>query len=345
MDFLKKLFKGKKKIVTIPFFFGLLIAFLPISIGLGLIWLIVKKVSNQKVKKILLTIISFFTLLFGGIWIYAISQPTPSKTEEKTTVTPTPTQALVEELSPTQTQEQLKDTNSDKQEVKVTRVIDGDTIEISIDGKTEKVRFIGVDTPETVDPRKTVQCFGEKASKVTKDALTNQTVWLESDSTQGDRDKYSRLLRYVWTDDGTVDFGKVLIATGFAYEYTYNTPYKYQSSYKQSQSEAEQGKKGLWADGACPVTSTVTKSPTAVPTKVTTVKPTSTPTKTTTTSTSTSTSGGCKYSCSGPDRDCSDFSSHTEAQTFFNCCGFTAENDPMKLDSTGVGDGIACESI
>ena len=345
MEFLKKLLKGKKKIITIPLFFGLLISFLPISIGLGLIWLIVKKVNNQKLKKILLIIISFFTLLFGGIWIYAISQPTPPKTEEKTTIAPTTTQTPTEELSPAQSQEQTKDVNSDKQEVKVTRVIDGDTIEVSIEGKTEKVRLIGVDTPETVDPRKTVQCFGEKASKVTKDALINQTVWLESDSTQGDRDKYSRLLRYVWTDDGTVDFGKVLISTGFAYEYTYNTPYKYQSSYKQAQSEAEQNKKGLWADGACPITPTITKTPTAVPTKATTIKPTSTPTKTTTTNTSTSTSGNCKYSCSGPDRDCSDFSSHAEAQTFFNCCGFTAEYDPMKLDSTGIGDGIACESI
>lgn len=343
METFKKLFKGKKKIITIPLFFGLLIAFLPISIGLGLIWLIVKKVNNQKAKKTLLIIVSFFTLLFGGGWIYAISQPTPSKTEEKTGITPT--QAPLEELSPTQPQQQTDNTNSDKQEVKVIRVIDGDTIEVSIDGKTEKIRFIGVDTPETVDTRKTVQCFGEKASMVTKDALTNQTVWLESDSTQGDRDKYSRLLRYVWTDDGTVDFGKVLIATGFAYEYTYNTPYKYQSSYKQAQSDAEQGKKGLWADGACPITPIVTKSPTAVPTKVTIIKPTSIPTKTTTTSTSTSTSGSCKYSCSGPDRDCSDFSSHAEAQAFFNCCGFTAENDPMKLDSTSVGDGVACESI
>lgn len=335
---LKKLFSGKKKIITIPLFFGLLITFLPISIGLGLIWLIVKKVNNQKVKKILLVIISFFTLLFGGIWIYAISQPTQPKTEEKIIITPSPTQTTTEELTPTQGQIQ-----SEKQEAKVIRVIDGDTIEISINGTIEKVRFIGVDTPETVDPRKTVQCFGEKASKVTKDALTNQTVWLESDSTQGNRDKYSRLLRYVWTDDEKVDFGKVLIATGFAYEYTYNTPYKYQSSYKQAQSEAEQGKKGLWADGACPITPTATKFPTSVPTKATTIKPTSIPTKAITTSTSTNTSGNCKYSCSGPDKNCDDFSSHDEAQTFFNCCGFTAEYDPMRLDSIGIGNGIACE--
>ncbi len=53
----------------------------------------------------------------------------------------------------------------------------------------------------------------------------------------------------------------------------------------------------------------------------------------------------CQYSCTGSDKDCSDFSTHEEAQEFFDCCGFTASNDPMKLDSVGVGDGIACESL
>lgn len=55
----------------------------------------------------------------------------------------------------------------------------------------------------------------------------------------------------------------------------------------------------------------------------------------------------CQYSCVSPDRDCADFSSHTQAQTFFNCCGFTAQNDPMQLDGrwNSVDDGIACESI
>lgn len=57
------------------------------------------------------------------------------------------------------------------------------------------------------------------------------------------------------------------------------------------------------------------------------------------------TGSACKYSCTGSDKDCSDFSSHKEAQAFFNCCGFTATNDPMKLDSIGKGDGIACESL
>ncbi len=62
-------------------------------------------------------------------------------------------------------------------------------------------------------------------------------------------------------------------------------------------------------------------------------------------SSSTTTDSSCKYSCTGSDKDCSDFSTHKEAQDFFNCCGFTATKDSMKLDSVGVGDGVACEAI
>lgn len=342
MESLKNLFRGKKKMITILIFFGLLVSFLPISIGLWLVWLITKKVNNQKIKKIFLIIIYFLTLFFGGVWIYAISQLSPPKTEEKTDITPLLTPTTIEELNPTQSEEEIEKTIPDKQKAKVIRVIDGDTIEVSINETRERVRFIGVNTPETVDPRKRVECFGEKAAKATKDGLTNQIVWLESDPTQGDRDKYSRLLRYVWTDEGTVDFGQALIANGFAYEYTYKTPYKYQSSYKQAQTEAEQKKTGLWADDACPVSPTL--KPITTPTKTVTMEATAIPTKVST-QTNTTSWGSCKYSCSSPDRDCSDFSSHVEAQTFFDCCGFTAQYDPMKLDSTAVGNGIACESI
>lgn len=339
MEKFKNLFKGKKKFITIPLFFGLLMTFLPIVIGLGLIWLIVKKIKNKKIKKILLIIISIFTLFFGSIWIYALSQPTSPKVE-KTEIKPTPTQA----------QEVIQNNKSDKQEVKVIDVVDGDTIKVLIGETMEKVRFIGVNTPETVDPRTVVECFGEKSSEETKNKLTNQIVWLESDSTQGDRDKYGRLLRYVWIDEAKIDFGKTLISNGFAHEYTYNIPYKYQESYKLAQSEAEQNKKGLWSDNACPVTPTVTNSPTLIPTKKITIVPTKKPTvqptiKPTNISITTNTTGGCGNSCSGPDLDCSDFSTHAKAQAFFNCCGFTAEHDPMKLDSTGIGDGVACESL
>lgn len=333
METFKKLFQGKKKNITIPLFFVLSIIFFPISIGLSFIWLIVKRIKNQKIKKVFLAVISFSALLVGGGWIDGILQP---KSEEMPSIIPTLTQITSGEPYPTQVLEQIGGTVFDsKQEVKVTRAVDGDTIEVLIEGKVEKVRLIGVNTPETVDPRKMVECFGQEAAKITKDKLVDQIVWLESDSTQGDRDKYSRLLRYVWTNDGVIDFGKALIETGYAYEYTYGKPYKYQLFYKEAQLAAERGKKGLWSDDACLVTPTVDKL-TISPTKILTLEAVMG---------SSTASESCKYSCFGPDRDCSDFSSQTEAQAFFGCCGFTAEYDPMKLDSPDVGNGIVCESI
>lgn len=204
----------------------------------------------------------------------------------------------------------------------VVRVIDGDTINFSINGKIEIVRVIGINTPETVDPRKSVECFGLEASKQAKVLLAvGSEVELESDPTQGERDKYNRLLRYVWINKGSVDYGNSMIAQGYAYEYTYDMPCKYQLMYRESQKQAEVAKKGLWADNACLVnTESSNNSPT------------------------TNVYSG-NYSCTGPDLDCSDFSSHAEAQTFFDNCGFTATNDPMNLDGVKVDDGIACEAI
>lgn len=151
----------------------------------------------------------------------------------------------------------------------VTRVVDGDTIDVIIEGKTERLRLIGIDTPETVDPRKPVQCFGKEASKKAKQLLSNKTVKLESDPTQGERDKYGRLLRYVVLPDGQ-SFNKLMISEGYAYEYTYSTPYKYQTEYKQAQKDARIAKRGLW--DSCPAK----KIPAAKKTSAKTLSPTQT---------------------------------------------------------------------
>src|SRR5574343_1337369 len=74
-------------------------------------------------------------------------------------------------------------------EYKVVKVIDGDTFEIVVDNENLKVRMIGVDTPETVDPRKIVQCFGKEASAYLTTLLTGKTVTMEADSTQDNIDK------------------------------------------------------------------------------------------------------------------------------------------------------------
>lgn len=135
----------------------------------------------------------------------------------------------------------------------VVKVVDGDTIDVRIDSKTVKVRVIGLNTPETVDPRKPVECFGKQASAQATKLLKDTKVYLESDDSQQNRDKYDRLLRYVWLEDGT-NFSKIMIESGFGYEYTYDTPYKYQEDFKSAQKSAETAKTGLWADGACATT-------------------------------------------------------------------------------------------
>jgi len=132
----------------------------------------------------------------------------------------------------------------------VVKVVDGDTIKVDVDGTTETIRIIGINTPETVDPRKAVECFGKEASDTAKQLLTDKRVSLESDETQGERDRYGRLLRYVFLEDGT-DFGLRMITEGYAYEYLYDEPYKYQERYAAAQASAEQQKIGLWADENC----------------------------------------------------------------------------------------------
>ncbi|MBI4089572.1 MAG: thermonuclease family protein [Candidatus Levybacteria bacterium] len=141
--------------------------------------------------------------------------------------------------------------SSVKETFKVTKVVDGDTIKVLVNNKEETVRLIGIDTPEVVDPRKTVECFGIEASNKAKEILNGKNVRLESDSTQGNKDKYGRLLRYVFLEDYT-NFNKFMILEGYAHEYTYNSnPYKYQLEFKIAERQARENKKGLWADNIC----------------------------------------------------------------------------------------------
>lgn len=132
---------------------------------------------------------------------------------------------------------------------KVTRVIDGDTIEIE---GGERVRYIGIDTPETVDPRKTVQCFGVESSKKNKEFVEGKMVRMEKDIT--DRDKYNRLLRYVWLGDTFVNLA--LVEGGFAHSYSYPPDIKYQDQFVMAERQAREAKLGLW--NACDSESSAT---------------------------------------------------------------------------------------
>lgn len=132
----------------------------------------------------------------------------------------------------------------------VTKVTDGDTLHVLVDGTDEKVRLIGINTPETVDPRTTVQCFGKEASTRMKELAEGKSVKLEYDESQSLRDTYGRLLAYVYLEDGQM-LNRKMIADGYAYEYTYMTPYKYQSEFRDLQNLARTSGRGLWAQNTC----------------------------------------------------------------------------------------------
>jgi len=171
----------------------------------------------------------------------------PITTDNKTNFKTAPSKIKTNEIVNTQ-EEEIKRTSSDI--YTVTRIIDGDTIKINDNNKIKTIRLIGIDTPETVQPGKPVQCFGSEASNKLKEVIGGRMVYLKSDQTQDDKDKYSRLLRYVYRDDGLF-INKWMIENGYAYEFTYQIPYKYQNEFKTAQNNAKINKLGLWQNGVC----------------------------------------------------------------------------------------------
>ena len=132
---------------------------------------------------------------------------------------------------------------------RVTKFIDGDTIQVEMQGKKETVRLIGLDTPETKDPRKPVQCFGQAAANFTENIIGENLVRLEADSTNSDRDRYQRLLRYVYLKDETL-VNKQIISEGYGFALV-SFPFLRMEEFKAAQTTARQQNKGLW--GSCNV--------------------------------------------------------------------------------------------
>ena len=145
---------------------------------------------------------------------------------------------------------------------KIERVVDGDTAIVNFifdDGSKylkERVRFLGVDTPETVHPNKPVEYYGKEASDFTKSQLTDQIVWLQTDV--GARDRYDRMLAYVWLREPTEKdlddedairnfmFNARLLLDGYAQLMTVQPNSRYANLFVYFQREARQAKKGLW---------------------------------------------------------------------------------------------------
>ncbi len=132
----------------------------------------------------------------------------------------------------------------------ITDVVDGDTDKINVDGRTVKLRLIGIDTPETKDPDEPVECFGPQASARAEQLLTGRSVWIQYDPTQNRRDIYGRDLVYVWLDEHTM-FNEVMVRTGYAHEYTYDKPYLYQSQFRAVEAKAKAAGLGFWGQGTC----------------------------------------------------------------------------------------------
>lgn len=194
--------------------------------------------------------------------------------------------------------------------VKVINVIDGDTIKIETG---ETVRYIGIDTPESVDPRKPVQCYAKEASAKNEELVLGKMVELEKDIS--DKDRYGRLLRYIWIGETLIN--EVLVREGFAYSYSYPPDIKYQSIFVETQRKAREEQKGLWGT-VCNLQLTVPPS----------AKP-----KAQSTQTSVSNSGSFACDCN---KSCTKMTSCADAQYQLITCGCTARD--------GDGDGVACDS-
>lgn len=200
-----------------------------------------------------------------------------------------------------------------RQRVKVIQVVDGDTIKI--EGRM-KVRYIGINTPETVDFNKPVECYGQEASNKNKELVSGKTVELEKDVSE--TDKYGRLLRYVWLGDTLIN--EYLVREGYAQVSTYPPDVKYQDIFLEAQRLAREEGKGLWS-GYCDNT-TVQLSPTQ-----------STVQQKTTTSNS-GNSGAYTCNCS---KICDKMSSCDEAYYQLRQCGCSKRD--------GDKDGVPCENI
>ncbi len=135
---------------------------------------------------------------------------------------------------------------------KVLKVVDGDTIRVDVRGNRESVRLLGIDTPESVDPRKPVQCFAKAATEKMKSFVAGKSVILvDENDTQGNRDRYRRLLRYVYLSDSRRTFvNGEMVKQGYAFSFR-KYPTKMLEKFNNFEEYAREHNAGLW--GACKV--------------------------------------------------------------------------------------------
>ena len=192
----------------------------------------------------------------------------------------------------------------------VTEVVDGDTLRVRlVDGTSERVRLIGIDAAERG------ACFADQASARVRQLALSKPIVLRGDPTQDTRDRYGRLLAYVWLPGGR-DLGYQLGAGGFAKVYVYRDPFQRLSAYRSAEGKAKAAPTGAWRACGCSTIRPVLPSPTPKP------------------------AGGChpSYTPCLPvvaDLDCADVRALGVAPVR------VAGSDPYRLD--GDGDGLGCE--
>jgi len=147
---------------------------------------------------------------------------------------------------------------------RVLDVVDGDTIQVSIDDRRYTVRYIGIDTPETVRPNHPVEWMGPEATAANEALVAGKTVYLEKDVSE--TDSYGRLLRHVYLADGTM-VNLELVRQGYAHAGSYPPDVKHQERLDQAEREAREAGRGLWGREGTPgpATSTPRRTPSPEP--------------------------------------------------------------------------------
>jgi len=187
-------------------------------------------VNKQKILLIIL-----FTLFIIGSILIVISFKPAIKSVQNYIPISSPLITTIPSISP------------NLESAKVERVIDGDTILLT---SGEKVRYIGINTPEIVDPGKPVECFGKEALEKNSQLVSEQNVLLERDIS--DKDKYGRILRYVYIQDAQnnkIMINEKLVSEGFAKADVYKPDIKYEDLFAKAQQQAKSVGLGLW--GSC----------------------------------------------------------------------------------------------
>lgn len=243
----------------------------------------------------------FFFILGGILWPKGgtLVKRSPSPQVEGVQVSPTPT------------------SSTDSESVKVTRVIDGDTIVLE---SGQVVRYIGIDSPEL---SRGENCFANESTNKNKELVEGKMVRTEKDVSETDR--YKRLLRYVWVGDPSTGSGQAvfvndyLVRQGYAKASTYPPDVKYLKQFVESEKYARENNRGLWSRCSAPAGRS---SPSSDPLTIS-YQP-------------------LDINCSSNSYNCSDFKTQAEAQGAFESCGGSS-NDVHKLDRDG--DGRVCESL